>query len=97
MEKILQIIGAKEVANKIVEITCIPYVVAEVREKKKSMLAMAAKGMNVSEMVKEIQGEQQQLTKFYVTQDEWLNFFKNKMYSAIQVNIAMFKEMPDRR
>jgi hypothetical protein len=97
MEKMLQIIGAKEVANKIVEITCIPYTSTEVREKKKSMLSMAMQGINVSEMVQEIQGERQQFTKFYVTQDEWLNFFKNKMYSAIKVDISMFKEMPDRK
>jgi len=97
MEKILQIIGAKVVENQMVELTLIPYTSKEVREKKMSMFEMATKGVNVTEMVKEIQGERQQMSKLYVSQDEWLNDFKNKLYSSIKIKIDMEKIMPDRR
>jgi len=97
MEKILQIIGAKVVENEIIELTLIPYTSKEVRKKKISMIDMAMKGVDTQQMVKEIQGERQQLSKLYVSQDEWLNTFKNKLYSSIKINIDMEKEMPDRR
>ena len=96
MEKMLQIIGAEEIQNKIVKLTLIPYTSKEVREKHKSFLSMASSGLNVKDMVQEIQGHQQQKTHIYITHDEWLNTFKNKMYSAIKMNIELVKEMPNR-
>jgi len=47
MKQILQIIGAKVVDAGVVEITCIPFTSGEVREKRKSMLSMAMKGINI--------------------------------------------------
>jgi len=96
IEKKLQVIGAREVENHIVELTLIPYTSKEVRQKHKGFIEMAMSGMVTKDIIKEVQGHRQQISKLYITRDEWLNIFKNKIYSAIDVNINMFKEMPDR-
>ena len=96
MEKILQIIGAKIVQNKMVELTLIPYTSQEVRQKHQSFLTMATKGLNVKDMVEEIQGHRQQISTLFISEDEWLNTFKNKIYSTIKVDMSLEKMMPDR-
>ena len=93
MKKMVQIVGAKEVANKVVELTCIPYTSAEVREKKKSMMSMAMGGMDIAEMVQKVQGEQKQLTKIYISRDEWINELHNRLYSTLSIDIELDKEL----
>lgn len=93
MEKIVQIIGAEEIANRVVKLICIPYTTGEVQKKKISMLDMAMKGTNISEMVSEIQGEKKQYTHLYISRDEWINTFHNKLYSTIKLNISLEKEL----
>jgi len=95
MKQILQIIGAKVVDAGVVEITCIPFTSGEVREKRKSMLSMAMKGINIQDMVKEVQGERQRFSVFYISQDEWINVFKNQLYSSIDVDININKKLGD--
>jgi len=96
MEMIIQIIGAEEIANNVVKLTCIPYTSKQIREKHKSFLSMATTGMNVSDMVQEIQGHQQKKHILYINRDEWRHEFKNRLYSTIKVNIALDKFIPDK-
>ena len=97
MGKIMQIVGAKVVENQMVKLSLIPYTSKEVRKKKISMLDLAVKGMDTQQMVKEIQGEQQQISILFISQDEWLNVFKNKLYTTIKINMSIEKELPSRR
>lgn len=97
MEMIIQIIGAEEIANKIVKLTCIPYTTQVVREKHKSFISMATSGLNVKDMVQEIQGHQQQKHIIYVSQDIWRHELKNRLYSTIKVNIELDKYIKDER
>lgn len=96
MEKILQIVGAKLVENKMVKLVLIPYSSPEVRKKKESMLKLAISGVNVQDLVKQVQGDRQQLSKIFITQDEWLNVFKNKLFSTIKISFELEEVMPDR-
>jgi len=46
-------------------------------------------------MVKEVQGERQRFSVFYISQDEWINVFKNQLYSSIDVDININKKLGD--
>jgi len=94
MEMLIQIIGAEEVSNDVVKLTCIPYTSKEVRQKHKSFLSMAGSGLNVADMVQEIQGHQQKKHVLFISRDEWIKEFKNRLYSTIKVNIELQKFIP---
>lgn len=96
MKMIIQIIGAEEVATNVIKLTCIPYTSKELRQKHKSFISMATQGLNVQDMVQEIQGHQQQKHILYVDRDTWRFEFKNRLYSTLKVDMELDKFIPDK-
>jgi len=88
-EQILQIIGAELIQNNLVEVTLIPF--SNVKVKSPSILDLASGG--IEQLIKETTKKQQSKTKLYITQDEWLNGFKNKLFSTIKLDMQLEKEM----
>jgi len=87
MKQMLQIVGADMVNAKLVKITCIPYTTEQVQEKKPSIFDIAKGGAGVMELMQQAEATRSKLTVFFLDRETWINEFKNRLYSVIEVDI----------
>ena len=83
----LQIVGADMINSHLVKISCIPYTTSQVKQKKPSIFEIAKGGASVQDLIRESEDAKLRLTVFYLNRDVWINEFKNRLYSVIEVDI----------
>jgi len=89
MEQDLQIIGAKVINKNLIEISCIPFTTPGVTKKDISIMDLAMKGIDINELMSEAQSKKKNISKFYVTLDEWNNIFQNRILTMINIKIEV--------
>ena len=89
MKKELQIIGADVVSKNLMKITCIPFTTQGVKEKKVSLMKIAMDGGGIQDILQKTQDVQMQKSIFFVSMDDWLSVFKNRLLSHVVVDIDM--------
>ena len=89
MKQKLQIVGAEMVGNEIVKLKCIPYTTEKVKIKKPSLMEIATGGASLQDLVSQTEETKTRLTVFYVSNETWVKEFKNKLYTSINVDVAV--------
>lgn len=96
MKQILQIVGSefvkpgiqKDQLDAVFKITCIPFTTEQVKLKKPSLLDMAmGGGGTIQELMQQAESHKTNQTIFYITLEEWLDIFRNKLLTKIEVDV----------
>jgi len=87
MKMMLQIVGADMVSGNLVKITCIPYTTDQVKQKRPSLIDIAKGNAGVLELMQQAEATKSRLTVFYLDRDTWINDFKNRLYSVIEIDL----------
>jgi hypothetical protein len=97
MKKIMQLIGAKVVSagmradglDSVVELAFIPFTSEKMKLKRPSLMDMAlGGGIDIQEIVKQAKGMESHLTIIYVSLEEYLETFKNKILTKCEIEIT---------
>lgn len=93
MKKELQVIGAEVTGLDQVKVVCIPFTTPEIRKKKKSLMELAMGGGDIQELIQDAKESQQEKIVFFVTLNEWLEFFGNILLSHVSVDMDMVQKI----
>jgi hypothetical protein len=105
MKQIMQIIGAKNMGagtrpdsmDSVMEVYCIPFTTENVKIKKPSLMSIAmGEGLDMQQLMGEAQAMKKHVTIFYVTLETWLNEFKNKLLTKIELEISCTQYMEEK-
>lgn len=108
MKQTLQLIGAKVVSggtrpdgiDSVVELIFIPFTTEKIKVKRPSLMDMAlGGGINIEDIVKQAKGMESHLTIMYVSLEEYLTTFQNKILTKCELELtpilfhdALYKE-----